>query len=72
MAHAHRGDQARCWYNVALLTVRLLLNPIPFSNVVPAILIALIALAYLEEDGCDSPSASSRVALIVVSMARCS
>jgi hypothetical protein len=36
---------------VVLLTARLLLNPIPLSNVVPAVLIALIALAYLEEDG---------------------
>jgi hypothetical protein len=26
-------------------------SPIPFSNVVPALVIALIALAYLEEDG---------------------
>lgn len=36
---------------VALLGITLLLNPIPFSNVVPALAIALISLAYLEEDG---------------------
>ena len=36
---------------VVLLTVRLLVVPIPLSNVVPAILIAVIALAYLEADG---------------------
>ena len=36
---------------VVLLTARLLLNPIPLSNIIPAVLIALIALAYLEEDG---------------------
>lgn len=32
-----------------LLTARLLLNPLPFSNIVPAALIAIIALAYLED-----------------------
>lgn len=36
---------------VFVLTARLLLAPLPFSNVVPAILIALISLAYLEQDG---------------------
>ena len=36
---------------VLLLTARLLLMPIPFSNILPAILIALIALGYLEGDG---------------------
>ncbi len=36
---------------VFLLSVRLLLNPLPLSNVVPALLIALIAVAYFEEDG---------------------
>jgi hypothetical protein len=29
----------------------LLLTPIPFSNIHPAVLIILIALAYIEEDG---------------------
>jgi hypothetical protein len=36
---------------VVLLTARLLLTPIPLSNVLPAVLIAFISLAYLEKDG---------------------
>jgi hypothetical protein len=36
---------------VALLSVTVVFTPIPLSNVVPALVIALIALAYLEEDG---------------------
>ena len=36
---------------VVLLTARLLLMPIPLSNILPAVLIALISLGYLEEDG---------------------
>ena len=36
---------------VLLLTAALLLTPIPFSNVAPAVLIVLISLAYIEEDG---------------------
>lgn len=36
---------------VLLLTAVLLLTPIPFSNIPPALLVALIALAYIEEDG---------------------
>ncbi len=36
---------------VMLLNITLLFTPVPFSNVVPALVIALIALAYLEEDG---------------------
>ena len=36
---------------VMLLSIALVLTPIPFSNVVPALVIALISLAYLEEDG---------------------
>jgi len=35
---------------VLLLTAALLLTPIPFSNIPPAVLIILIALAYIEED----------------------
>lgn len=35
---------------VVLLNVALLFTPVPFSNVVPALVIALISLAYLEED----------------------
>jgi hypothetical protein len=36
---------------VLMLSVTLVLFPIPLSNVVPATVIALISLAYLEEDG---------------------
>jgi hypothetical protein len=36
---------------VLLLTAALLLTPIPFSNIPPAVLVILIALAYIEEDG---------------------
>jgi hypothetical protein len=36
---------------VLLLTALLLLTPVPLSNIAPAIVIALISLAYLEEDG---------------------
>ena len=36
---------------VMLLSARLLLTPIPLSNILPALLIAFISLAYLEEDG---------------------
>lgn len=35
---------------VALLCVRLILTPIPLSNILPAAVIALISLAYAEED----------------------
>jgi hypothetical protein len=36
---------------VLLLTVVLLLTPVPLSNVVPAMVISVIALAYIEGDG---------------------
>ena len=36
---------------VLSLTAALLLTPIPFSNIPPAVLVILIALAYIEEDG---------------------
>jgi len=36
---------------VLLLTMRLLLSPLPLSNVLPATLISFISLAYLEADG---------------------
>jgi hypothetical protein len=36
---------------VAMLSAALVFIPIPLSNVVPALVIALISLAYLEEDG---------------------
>lgn len=36
---------------IAILNTTLLFTPLPLSNVVPALVIALISLAYLEEDG---------------------
>jgi hypothetical protein len=36
---------------VVILNITLVFTPIPLSNVVPALVIALISLAYLEEDG---------------------
>jgi hypothetical protein len=36
---------------VVMLSATLVFIPIPLSNVVPALVIALISLAYLEEDG---------------------
>ena len=36
---------------IFILTVRLLLTPFPLSNILPAVLIAFISLAYLEQDG---------------------
>lgn len=38
-------------FTVMMLSARLLLTPIPLSNILPALLIALISLAYAEEDG---------------------
>jgi len=36
---------------VVMLNITVVFSPIPFSSVVPALVIALISLAYLEEDG---------------------
>jgi hypothetical protein len=36
---------------VLVLSATLVLIPVPLSNVAPALVIALISLAYLEEDG---------------------
>ena len=36
---------------VLLLTLVLLLTPVPLSNIAPAIVISLISLAYVEQDG---------------------
>jgi len=36
---------------VMMLSARLILTPIPLSNILPALIIALISLAYTEEDG---------------------
>ena len=47
---------------IFILTIRLLLTPFPLSNIPPAVLIAFISLAYLEQDG---------LLLIVVLVAGC-
>ena len=46
-------DMARRFVGVVvlLLTATLLLTPVPLSNIPPAILVVLISLAYIEEDG---------------------
>jgi hypothetical protein len=36
---------------ILLLSLTLVASPIPFSNVVPALVVVLISIAYLEEDG---------------------
>jgi hypothetical protein len=36
---------------IIVLGASLVASPIPFSNVVPALVVALISIAYLEEDG---------------------
>jgi hypothetical protein len=36
---------------VAVLSASLVIIPVPLSNIVPALAIALISLAYLEDDG---------------------
>jgi hypothetical protein len=38
-------------FAVMMLSARLILTPIPFSNILPAFVIALISIAYVEEDG---------------------
>src|SRR5712672_684157 len=38
-------------FTVMMLSARLILTPIPLSNILPALVIALISLAYAEEDG---------------------
>jgi hypothetical protein len=48
---ATRARQRVVGAAVLVLAIRLLTNPLPFSNVVPALVIALIALAHVEEDG---------------------
>src|SRR5262245_10115873 len=46
-------EAARCAVGVMvlLLTLVLLLTPVPLSNVAPAMVISLISLAYVEKDG---------------------
>jgi hypothetical protein len=36
---------------IALLGAILVVSPIPFSNIVPALVVALISIAHLEKDG---------------------
>ncbi len=36
---------------ILVLTIRLLLAPLPLSNIVPAIFVAFISLTYVEQDG---------------------
>jgi hypothetical protein len=36
---------------IALLSATLIMSPIPFSNIVPALVVALISIAYVEENG---------------------
>ena len=53
-----------------MLTAVLLLTPVPLSNVAPAIVIALMSLAYVEDDGlllCISLIAA--IVLIVIASA---
>ena len=51
LAHSVGGYQKCRRRRVLLLTVLLLLAPVPMIQVVPALVIVLISLAYLEEDG---------------------
>ena len=53
---------------VMLLSIVLVLAPIPLSNIVPALVIALISLAYLEEDGL-ALSIALLAALVVLTVA---
>jgi len=47
----HQATRRVVGVAVLMLSITLVVTPIPLSNVVPALLIALISLAYLEEDG---------------------
>jgi hypothetical protein len=47
----HQATKRPVGIVVAILSVSLVFIPIPLSNIVPAFVIALIALAYLEQDG---------------------
>jgi hypothetical protein len=56
---------------IALLSATLIVSPIPFSNIVPALVVALISIGYLEEDGVLLSVAllSAVIALAVATMA---
>ncbi len=53
---------------VMMLTIGLVLAPIPLTNIVPALVIAVISLAYLEEDGL-ALSIALLVAVVVLTVA---
>jgi hypothetical protein len=48
---AFEGAKRAVGVTVLLLTAILLLMPVPLSNIAPAMVIALISVAYIEEDG---------------------
>ncbi len=50
-----------------MLSATLVLIPIPLSNIVPASAIALISLAYLEEDGILLSSALLAAVIVLMS-----
>ena len=54
---------------VAMLSATLVLIPIPLSNVVPALLIVSISLAYLEEDGILLAAALLAAAIVLTAAA---
>ncbi len=47
----HSTSVPSCSALPLMLSARLILTPIPLSNILPALIIALISLAYTEEDG---------------------
>jgi len=53
---------------ILLLAVVLLLTPMPLSNVAPAMVISMISLAYVEEDGLLL-SAAFLAAIILIGIA---
>ena len=51
LAHPAPGGEAARGHLVLLLDITLTFTPLPFSNIPPALVIGLISLAYLQEDG---------------------
>ena len=47
----HQATKRLVGLVVVILSITVVFTPLPLSNVVPALVIALISLAYLEEDG---------------------
>jgi hypothetical protein len=67
--HAALGPTKRiAGLAIMLLSATLVVSPIPFSNVVPALVVVLISIAYLEEDGILL-SIALLVALVVLAAA---